>query len=39
MVSKVDEFQTLVDVELYDVDAQDVVINLLLLDENVEMSH
>ena len=39
MVSNVDEFQTLVDVELYDVDAQDVVIDLLLLDEDVEVSH
>ena len=38
MVSNVDEFQTLVDVELYDVDAQDVVIDLLLLDEDVEVS-
>ena len=39
MSSNVDEFQTLVDVELYDVDAQGVVVDLLLLDEDVEVSH
>ena len=39
MKGNVDELQTLVDVELYDVDAQCVVVDLLLLDEDVEVSH
>ena len=39
MRSNVDEFQAPIDVELCDVDAQGVVIDLLLLDEDVEVSH
>ena len=39
MKENVDDFQTLVDVELYDVDAQGVVVDLPLLDEDVEVSH
>ena len=39
MRRNLDKFQTLVDVELYDVDAQGVVVDLLLLDESADVSH
>ena len=39
MMFDVVDLQALVDVDLYDVDAQDVVVDLLLLDEDVEVSH
>ena len=39
MMSDIVDLQALVDVDLYDVDFQDVVVDLLLLDEDVEVSH
>ena len=39
MMFDVVDLQALVDVDLYEVDAQDVVVDLLLLDEDVELSH